>query len=894
MASQDRQPQHLWRFAPHPRAWLWLVALLTMLAANSAWAAAQVQLQVSANRLSVDEQLRVVISAAGDFDAMTELSSPGFEFSRAGTQTQVSIINGAMQRIESYTFLGTPAKPGKFTLGPVELLSNSNVVARSGAVEVEVVGEVEAGGPALSPIAASDLSQYLGKPFFVRPSLSVVEPYVGQAVVVTFELYWSRQVSIQGIRGLTPPRYGETDVQDLQKGESKAEAVQIGGRPYMRQLTHRVLLTPAKVGELRIDSPSFKVEIGDFFESKSGKATGPAVALKVRPLPEKGRPQGFSAGNVGSFALSGQLLVAGQAATRHKVMTGERLLLQYELSGDGNLLGLRDIAPPPLANMAVEALPGRPGDGVRFGLAGQTGKRTWQYVLSFSQPGTFTLPAMAWSHFDPATENYLTAQVGPFEIEVQGPALPGATAAAGQEKTGPAAMESPAKAGPATGAATVGPAAKRGPVRPLAAQADLAATPVEAWHNQRWVWGLLASPSLAALLWAFAALLQSRQARQAPLLRRKRAASEAKTALLAAQKHADTGAAYVDMRRILLDYLAQAAGSPPAQLSEREATGLLDKAGVTAELRQAVVDELSHCEYARYAPADNREAELLATAQRIAVLVERLDPLLLRAAPVLNSLAMALVAAAAAALVPMPAGAATLDHTFAEANRAYLAGEMPKAAKLYQELLEHKVTAPAVHYNLGNTLFLLGRKGAAVGHYRQALSREPDAALRQDIEANLGEVQALLGEQARRRHDTLHVFDETPALAEALARSAPRPLLILAGSLAGFVALGLWWQRSRARRRTLVGVLALAALSAHGLCAAWLGVAFYTDATVVKAVVVEEDEPLSACTGVGEPIGLPEGLEVRRLRELADGRVEVRLANGRQGCVRAAALYSLK
>jgi hypothetical protein len=71
-------------------------------------------------------------------------------------------------------------------------------------------------------------------------------------------------------------------------------------------------------------------------------------------------------------------------------------------------------------------------------------------------------------------------------------------------------------------------------------------------------------------------------------------------------------------------------------------------------------------------------------------------------------------------------------------------------------------------------------------------------------------------------------------------------------------------------------------------------VAFYTDATVVKAVVVEEDEPLSACTGVGEPIGLPEGLEVRRLRELADGRVEVRLANGRQGCVRAAALYALK
>ncbi len=167
---------------------LWLLALGALLTPLTAWAEAQVQLQVSANRLGLEEQLRVVVSATGDFDAMTELASPGFEFTRAGTQTQVSIINGAMQRIESYTFLGAPLKAGKFSIGPVELLNGSQVVARSGAVEVEVVGDQDAAAPAVSPIAAGDLSQYLGKPFFVRPALSVAEPYVGQAVVVTFEL----------------------------------------------------------------------------------------------------------------------------------------------------------------------------------------------------------------------------------------------------------------------------------------------------------------------------------------------------------------------------------------------------------------------------------------------------------------------------------------------------------------------------------------------------------------------------------------------------------------------------------------------------------------------------------------------------------------------------------
>lgn len=893
MSPQPRHPARRALVAASPRLWLRWLALFGLLFASSAWAEAQIQLQVSARRLSVDDQLRVVVSATGEYDAMTELSSPGFEFSRAGTQTQVSIINGAMQRIESYTFVGAPTKPGVYKLGPIELLSGSAVVARSAAVDVEVVGDPGADGPALSPIAASELSQYLGKPFFVRPSLSVMEPYAGQAVVVTFELYWSRQVSIQGIRGVTPPHYSETDVQDLQKEEAKAEAVQIGGRPYMRQVTHRVLLTPSRPGEVRIDAPSFKVEVGDFFESRTGKATGPSVALKVRALPDKGRPQGFAAGNVGQFAVAGQLLVAGQAATRHKVMTGERLLLQYDLGGEGNLLGLKDIAPPPVAGMSVEPLPGRPGDGVRFGLSGQSGKRTWQYVLSFAQPGRYTLPAVTWSHFDPATEQYHSASLGPFEVEVEGTALPGApppgTAA---PAAAPSPTQGPQPAAPAS--APSAPAAKRGPVRPLAAQADLAATPVEPWHARPWVWGVVASPWATGLAWALAALLKRRQERRAPWLRRQRAASEARQALAQASAIGDPGQAYAELRRALLAYLAQAAGIDHAGLSEREAAALLERAGATGELCQALLDELSHCDYARYAPADNRGAELAATAQRIGVLIERADPLLLRSEGRPAGLVAALLVAGAALLLPVPGQAATLDQTFAAANRAYVAGEMAKAAELYQELLDHKVSVAAVHYNLANALFHLGRKGAAVGHYRQALDLAPSEALRGDIAANLAEVQALLGEQARRRHDTLHVFDETPALGEALARAAPRPALVIGSGLFGFAALGLWWLRRRRRQRLAASVAAAVAAALHLLAASWLALAVYSDATVVKAVVIEEDEALTACLGVGEPMGLPEGLEVRRLRELADGRVEVRLANGRQGCVRAQALYLLR
>lgn len=875
-----------------PWRWIWLQALLLTLWGTPAWAAAQVQLQVSATRLSPEEQLRVVISATGDYDAMTELSSPGFEFSRAGTQTQVSIINGAMQRIENYTFVGTPTRPGTYVLGPVELLSGGAVVGRSGTAQIQVVGEEPANAVAQSAAAASDLAQYAGKPFFVRPSLSVLQPYVGQAVVVTFELYWSRQVSVQGIRGQTPPNYGDADVQDLQKDEAKAEAVQIGGRPYQRQITHRAVLIAGKAGELRLESPSFKVEVGDFFETRSAKATGPAIALQIRELPSQGKPASFVRGNVGTLAVTGQLMVSGQAAVKHKVKAGERLLLQYDLSGEGNLLGLRDVAPPSVNGMAVEALPGRPNDGVKLGLSGQTGKRSWQYVLSFAQPGRYVLPATEWSHFDPGTERYQTSVLGPLEVEVEGTIVPQQANAAAPAAAGEAA----AAVGPATApnSGTAAAVVKRGPIRPLAATADLAAHTSDPWHAANWVWALVATPWFLGLLWAAGALWGRQRTRRAPLRRRQSAGAQARQALAQAQQSQDPAAAYLEMRRILLTYVADACGADPQQTSERTASELLERAEVAADLRQSLLDELSHCEYARYAPADNRSAELAATAQRIDALLTRLDGPLQRAAPALAAVLLALVTLVAGALAPVSVQAETLDATFAAANQAYLAGELPKAARLYQELLDHKVTTAAVHYNLANTWFRLGRLGKAVGHYRQALAAGPEDALHQDVEGNLSEVRSMLGEQARRRSDTLHVFDESPAVTEALGRAAPRGMLVVGALIFGLGALGLWWRRKGRRGAASWSVLAAAAVVLHLICAAWLGVARYVDATVVRAVVVEEDEPLTACTGIGEPMGLPEGLEVRRLREFADGRVEVRLHNGRQGCVRPHALYTVQ
>ena len=128
--------------------------------------------------------------------------------------------------------------------------------------------------------------------------------------------------------------------------------------------------------------------------------------------------------------------------------------------------------------------------------------------------------------------------------------------------------------------------------------------------------------------------------------------------------------------------------------------------------------------------------------------------------------------------------------------------------------------------------------------------------------------------------------------------AAPRTWLALLGLLGGFGALTLLFLRIRQKNShrasgeaTFWSGLALC-LALHFGCLGWLWHAQRVDAAVSEAVIVEEDASLSACQGVGETMGLPEGLEVRKIAELPDGRVAIRLPNGREGCVAATALYA--
>lgn len=101
---------------------------------------------------------------------------------------------------------------------------------------------------------------------------------------------------------------------------------------------------------------------------------------------------------------------------------------------------------------------------------------------------------------------------------------------------------------------------------------------------------------------------------------------------------------------------------------------------------------------------------------------------------VLAAVALALALAASVRLAVTPTAPEAARRQFLAAGRAYEAGRMREAARLYEDLVRAGHTSAEVFFNLGNAEARDGRLGAAVLNYRKAWRLAPRDP---DIDANL-------------------------------------------------------------------------------------------------------------------------------------------------------------
>ncbi|MCJ7686363.1 MAG: BatD family protein [Desulfobacteraceae bacterium] len=362
----------------------------------------QTRAEVSVN-LSLDRQeatlsdsIRMAIKVSGTRSCDSSPVIKGldsFQVSQGGSSSRVEIINGKFSSSVDYTYYIQPSKPGSFQLGPAEVKVNGKVF-QSNISALSILKAASPESPARGPI-------------FLMAALSSKKAYVEEQVLYTLKLYLKTSVSDISLQ---LPELDHLAFKQLEKpkeyqGVYHGSTYRIIEVPYglMALNAGNYGIKPSRMSMTAYDSRRSQ---RGFFDDPFFRAGRPvtiasqALELKIIPLPDKGKPEGFG-GLVGSFKIEATLAPS-------KIRAGESATLTVHISGRGNVNRIPDLKMPGLDHIKIYA--DEPVFEARPDLKGLAGFKTMKWALVPEQQGDYEIPPLSLSFFDPDTHEYRIIQ----------------------------------------------------------------------------------------------------------------------------------------------------------------------------------------------------------------------------------------------------------------------------------------------------------------------------------------------------------------------------------------------------------------------------------------------------------------------------------------------------
>ena len=314
--------------------------------------------------------------------------------------------------------------------------------------------------------------------------------------------------------------------------------------------------------------PSVQVEIVVPPRSLDGRTRGraevreavfspPPLAIVVRPLPEHGKPEGFT-GAVGSFTFTA-------AAKPAAVAEGEPVTLTLEIRGRGNI---ESVAAPqvPAGDRFKVYEPRLLRREISEDRSG--GRLVFEQVIVPRSTGSTPLPAVVFSYFDPAQKSYRKLADGPFPLLVTPAAHPGASTV---EALSP-------------GAASGRKPAPRVDIAPLKPAPDgWAKLPARSWYTSPWFLALQFVPLAVVVALYLSARRRDALARDVVKARRQLAPNAGRPGIAAAGqalRDGDAPRVHQALWEALSCYFGHRLNLRPGEISREAVTGKLALAGL--------------------------------------------------------------------------------------------------------------------------------------------------------------------------------------------------------------------------------------------------------------------------------------------------------------------------
>ena len=595
------------------------IILFLMLAPLWLWAQDDPTLTVSAKKqVVVGERFQVVFEANAEGK---NFSAPSFEgFTVVGgpftsTSSSFQMVNGSMSHSVkcTYTFALQAYQEGTFHVGSATLNVKGKKVS-SEPFDIKVIpddgshaapaGGGDAAGQGRSQQNTND-PQVSGKDLFLNVIPSKKSVYVGDQVVLTYKIYTKVPVSSLSVERM--PSYAGFWTKDVSDNSNslRQNSEYINGIEYTTAEVQKTVIVPQRAGKLTIDPmiiecvaqvrtesnrqrsmDPFEAFFNDPFFNRNivnvkKELTSQTLTLEVKSLPENGKPASF-AGAVGNYNFKSEI-------DKTELSTNEAFTLTLTVSGTGNVELLQ--MPTPVFPPDFEVYDPKVTSSVNPTSNGLSGTKKAEFLVIPRRAGSFTIPAVEFSYFNPANETYQTLQSEPYEIKVEkgaGSDDGGGIYASNQEDIKYLGSD----------------------VRHImTGDPHLKPTSTVFFGSSAYYVALLALLVLFIVL-LFVLKKREQLTKDTAANRNRKADKVARGRLKNAYQYLkakDQEKFYIEMSQALWGYIADKTGIERSKLSMDTVSETMKAKNVPDELTQQFVDTLNNCEFARFAPGNAEE-----------------------------------------------------------------------------------------------------------------------------------------------------------------------------------------------------------------------------------------------------------------------------------------------
>ncbi len=547
------------------------------------------------NVASVGEQFRLSFTLNERGTDLQLPSMPNFDILMGPSTSQSSsfqMINGqTTQSVTfSYTFILRAKGEGTFTIRPASIKVDGKVY-ESNELEIQVVkGQAPSSGNQQQRQQQSSATQIKKEDLFIKVDLDKRSVFKGEQIIATAKIYVSPNVPITNFRDVKLPTYEGFWTQEIDIPNQISFAREVyDNKIYQVGVLKKTILFPQQTGNIKIDPFEITCELrqrirqqrsffDDFFDNYRtvpATVTSDPVTVRVKELPTA--PASFY-GAVGNFNYSASI-------DKTNAKSNEAITLKINVSGSGNLRLIE--APKVEFPVDFEVYDPKTTDRLNATNSGLSGSKSFEYLFIPRFAGDYTIPAIRFAFFNPATGKYVYKTSPEFNLAI--------TKGDDEQST------------------TVTSAFSKEDVRFIGKdiryikQNQYKLKPVAATFYGSTTFYLSYLGSL--LVFALIALIYRKKLKEnanVQLVRNKQANKVARKHLKKAAgflKQQQSEQFYEAVLKAFWGYLSDKLSIPVADLNRDNAVSTLQSRQVSNELTDELISIIDTCEFARYAPS---------------------------------------------------------------------------------------------------------------------------------------------------------------------------------------------------------------------------------------------------------------------------------------------------